>query len=123
MSVHLRGDLLRRMIVNGEAAITPPLSEEATEQLRLRYQLASYAALHYCQAGFTVVYQDIIIGPELNDVLAWLGNEYPVYLIVLCPSPEVVAAREAGRAKTGYRDGWTPAWHHPAHRATWHRVR
>ncbi|HEX6541117.1 MAG TPA: AAA family ATPase [Ktedonobacterales bacterium] len=108
-SVHLRGDIFRRMIVNGQAAIAPPLSDEAEKQLRLRYQLAAGAARRYCQAGFTVVYQDIIIGPVLEDVLAWLGSDYPVYLIVLCPSPEVVAARETGRDKTGYRDEWTPA--------------
>ena len=109
ISVHLRGDIFRRMIVNGEAAITPLLSAEATAQLRLRYQLAAQVAHSYCQAGFTVIYQDIIIGPVLEEVLSWLGNAYPVYLVVLCPSPEIVAAREAGRDKTGYRDGWTPA--------------
>src|SRR5690348_12387145 len=67
ISVHLRGDLFRRMVVNGQAAITPALYEEATAQLRLRYQLAAQAAHSYCQAGFTVVYQDIIIGPVLED--------------------------------------------------------
>ncbi|HEY1390865.1 MAG TPA: ATP-binding protein [Ktedonobacterales bacterium] len=108
-SVHLRGDIFRKMIVNGRAEMTPPLSDEATFQLRLRYRLAAQAAHSYCQAGFTVVYQDIIIGPMLDEVLSWLANVHPVYLVVLCPSPEVVAAREAGRGKTGYRDGWTPA--------------
>lgn len=107
-SVHLRGDVFRKMIVHGHAEMTPPLSDEAQAQLQLRYQLAATAAQRYCQAGFTVVYQDVIIGPVLEDVLSWLGSSYPVYLIVLCPSPEVVAAREAGRNKTGYR-GWTPA--------------
>lgn len=106
-SVHLRGDLFRRMIVNGRAGITPRLSDGATSQLHLRYQLAAQAAHSYCQAGFTVVYQDVIIGPVLEDVVSWLGSAYPVYLVVLCPSPEVVAAREAGRPKTAYR-GWTP---------------
>src|SRR5690349_1261468 len=72
ISVHLRGDVFRRMIVNGRAEMTPPLSDEATAQLRLRYQLAAQAAHSYCQAGFTVVYQDIIIGPMLEDVVSWL---------------------------------------------------
>lgn len=106
-SVHLRGDVFRRMIVNGRAEMTPPLSDGATAQLQLRYQLAAQAAQGYCQAGFTVVYQDVIIGPVLEDVLAWLGSAYPIYLVVLCPTPEVTAAREAGRNKTAYR-GWTP---------------
>ncbi|MGE5333467.1 MAG: AAA family ATPase [Nitrososphaerota archaeon] len=106
-SVHLRGDVFRKMIVHGRAEMTPPLSDAAQAQLQLRYQLAATAARRYCQAGFTVVYQDVIIGPVLEDVLAWLGRSYPVYLIVLCPSPGIVATREAGRNKTGYR-GWTP---------------
>lgn len=106
-SVHLRGDVFRKMIVHGHAKMTPPLSAEATVQLHLRYQLAAQVAHSYCQAGFTVVYQDVIIGPVLQDVLSWLGGAYPVYLVVLCPSPEIVAVREAGRPKTAYR-GWTP---------------
>lgn len=107
-SIHLRGDVFRRMIVSGRAEMTPPLSDEAIAQLRLRYHLAADAAQRYCQAGYTVVYQDIIIGPVLEEVLSWLGSGYPIYLVVLCPSAEVVAAREAGRDKTGYRGG-TPA--------------
>jgi adenylylsulfate kinase-like enzyme len=39
-SVHLRGDVFRRMIVNGQAAIESPISEAAMAQLRLRYQIA-----------------------------------------------------------------------------------
>ncbi len=29
-------------------------------------------------------------------------KQYPLYVVVLCPSAEVVATREAGRDKTGY---------------------
>ncbi|MEO8394772.1 MAG: hypothetical protein ABI700_17385 [Chloroflexota bacterium] len=48
----------------------------------------------------------MIIGAGLNDVVAML-DKWPLYVVVLCPSPEVVAQREAGRGKTGYGD-WTP---------------
>jgi chloramphenicol 3-O-phosphotransferase len=106
-SVHLRGDVFRRMIVNGRAEMTPALADEANRQLRLRYELAAAAALRYAQAGFTVVYQDVIIGPALRDVVELLKPAPRLYVVVLTPSPVVVAQREAGRDKTGY-GAWTP---------------
>ena len=102
-SVHLRGDLFRRMIVNGQVAMSFTLSAEAERQLFLRYQLAADAAKRYVEAGFTVVYQDIIIGPTLREVPVWFQG-YPLSVIVLCPRAAVVAAREAARDKTGYSD-------------------
>jgi predicted kinase len=102
-SVHLRGDAFRRMIVNGRAEMTAMLSKEAERQLWLRYRLAAAAADLYLQAGFTVIYQDIIIGPTLAEVAA-LYRHHLLSVIVLCPRPEVIAAREAARAKTGYAD-------------------
>jgi predicted kinase len=101
-SVHLRGDVFRRMIVTGRAPMTAPLSAQATEQLRLRYRLAALAAEVYLGAGFSVVYQDIVLGPALADVVAQL-RRHPLHVVVLCPTPEAVAAREAGRSKKGYR--------------------
>jgi cytidylate kinase len=43
-SVHLRGDLYRRMIVSGRADITPELTGEAAAQLQLRYRLTAETA-------------------------------------------------------------------------------
>ncbi|MFL5803283.1 MAG: AAA family ATPase [Roseiflexaceae bacterium] len=100
-SVHLRGDIFRRMIVNGQAAMDFDLSSEAERQLQLRYQIAAAAAQLYLQAGFSVVYQDIIIGPALAEVIAYYHYD-PLALVVLCPRPDVVAAREGARDKTGY---------------------
>jgi predicted kinase len=100
-SVHLRGDVFRRMIVNGRAEMRPDAGGAATEQLRLRHRLAAAAADLYCGAGFTVVYQDTILGPMLGEVVRRLGA-WPLRVVVLCPSPEVVARREAARPKTGY---------------------
>jgi predicted kinase len=110
-SVHLRGDIFRRMIVNGRVEMNPDLAEEAYAQLRLRYRLAVMAAGEYCAAGFTVVYQDVILGADLADMVQLLKTHEAIprlRVIVLCPSPEVVAQREAGRSKTGY-GAWTPA--------------
>jgi predicted kinase len=102
-SVHLRGDLFRRMIVNGQAEMGFQLSEDAAQQLQLRYDLAVTTAKLYAQAGFTVVYQDILIGPALPDVIASFSPYSPL-VVVLCPRADVVAARERARAKTGYAD-------------------
>jgi predicted kinase len=102
-SVHLRGDLFRRMIVRGQAEMDFELSPEAERQLWLRYRLAAAAAREYAQAGFTVVYQDVVVGPMLAEVAAALGPPAPD-VVVLCPRAEAVAAREAARAKTGYPD-------------------
>jgi len=106
-AVHLRGDLFRRMIVSGRVEVTPDLPAEAMRQLDLRHELAATVAGRYAEAGFTVIWQDVILGPTLARVAGLLrGRSFGI--VVLCPSPEAVAAREAGRAKTGY-GAWTPA--------------
>ena len=101
-SVHLRGDVFRKMIVNGRAEMDIELSDESRRQLWLRYELAVGAARRYVAEGFTVVYQDILVGEALDAVLALLDG-LPVRLFVLCPEPAAVEAREAGRGKTAYR--------------------
>jgi cytidylate kinase len=102
-SVHLRGDTFRRMIVNGQAEMGVHLSEGATQQLQLRYDLAVACAKQYVQAGFAVVYQDIVIGPILSQVTAAF-SPYQLLTVVLCPRAEVVAVRERTRPKSGYAD-------------------
>ncbi|MGO4123972.1 AAA family ATPase [Inquilinus sp. YAF38] len=106
-AVHLRGDLFRRMIVSGRVEVTPDLPAEAMRQLDLRHELAATVAGRYAEAGFTVIWQDVILGPTLARVAELLrGRSFGI--VVLCPSPEAVAARETGRSKTGY-GAWTPA--------------
>ncbi len=102
-SVHLRGDVFRRMIVSGQAEMTADLSAEARSQLSLRYTIAATTASLYLGAGFSVVYQDIILGDDLNKIVQLLIPQSP-YVVVLCPNIEAVAAREAGRLKSGYGD-------------------
>lgn len=101
--VHLRGDLFRRMIVTGQAEISLDLSPEARAQLQLRYDLSVMTVRRYFEAGFSVVYQDVLIGSALDAAVKAL-RPLPLSVIVLCPSPEVVAVREAGRGKRGYTD-------------------
>ncbi|WGF90064.1 AAA family ATPase [Marinivivus vitaminiproducens] len=106
-SVHLRGDLFRRMIVNGAAPMGPVLSDEAAAQLALRHRLACDAARRYHEAGFAVVYQDILIGASLADVAERLADLEPL-VVVLTAAPGVLAARDRARAKTGYGEGFPP---------------
>lgn len=107
-SVHLRGGVFRRMIVNGRVEMGPDGSEAAMAQLRLRYRLAATAAASYRQAGFPGIYQDVIIGPLLGEVVDMLRGLQPLHVVVLCPSAEAVARREAERGKVGYCS-WSPA--------------
>lgn len=108
-SVHLRGDVFRRMIVGGQAPMTPDTWDESERQLVLRYRLATQAAIGYAEAGFAVVYQDVMLGPVLSDVVDMLrrvpGRRF---LVVLAPNPSEVLNREANRPKSGY-GAWTPA--------------
>lgn len=106
-SVHLRGDLFRRMIVSGRADMTPPLSQEATAQLQLRYRLACDVAATYVMAGFTVVYQDVILGDDLAYVASALAP-HRLAVIVLTPKHSVISGRDRDRRKTAYGSGWTP---------------
>ncbi len=103
--VHLEGDVFRRSIVTGRAEMTPEPSQEAVEQLRLRYRLAAAAADTYFQAGFSVALEDVVAGPLLDDCRAMVRGQ-PCHVIVLLPSIEAVAAREAGRDAEGY-SRWT----------------
>lgn len=100
-SVHVRGDLFRRMIINGRADMTPDPASEAVRQLRLRYQLAATTSDAYFQAGFTVVVQDIILGTHLAEMTALIRSR-PLLVVVLAPHVSVIADREKNRGKTAY---------------------
>jgi len=100
-SVHLRGDLFRRMVVRGRADMTPDPSPEALRQLRLRHRLTAEVADRYFDAGFTVVAQDILLGSHLTEMVEAIRSR-PLLVVVLVPEPDAVAAREAGRAKNAY---------------------
>jgi predicted kinase len=103
--VHLEGDFFRRSIVSGRVEMAPDASPEADEQLRLRYSLAATAADVYCQAGFTVALEDIAAGRSLAEYRVLIRSR-PCYVVVLMPSLETVAAREAARQRKGYTH-WT----------------
>ncbi len=97
-SVHVRGDMFRKMIVNGKEEMTSSPSNEALSQLRLRYKLAASVTSEYFQAGFNVVWQDVILGEMLQEAVDSIRHR-PLYVFVLSPRPDVVATREAERLK------------------------
>ncbi len=100
--VHVKGDIYRRMVVAGRVTSSP--KDEAWRQLRLRYRLGASTADAYFNAGFSVVVQDIVIGPILQEYVDMIDSR-PLCVVVLAPEAEVVGVREAGRPKTAYRNG------------------
>ena len=100
-SVHVRGDLFRRMVINGWADMTPGATEEAVRQLQLRHRLTAMVSDAYFQAGFTVIAQDIILGAHLAEMTAMIRSR-PLLVVVLAPSVATIAAREEARGKTAY---------------------
>jgi GrpB-like predicted nucleotidyltransferase (UPF0157 family)/chloramphenicol 3-O-phosphotransferase len=109
--VHLEGDFFRRSVVGGREEMTPDASSEALEQLRLRYRLGAAAADAYFDAGFAVALEDVVAGPFLGEYRALIRSR-PCHVVVLLPSLETIAAREAGRDDKGYIRGWTVEAHH-----------
>src|SRR5215831_15851333 len=97
-SVHVRGDLFRRMVINGRTDMTPGATEQAVRQLRLRHQLTAMVSDAYFQAGFTVIAQDIILGAHLAEMTAMIRSR-PLLVIVLAPPVATIAARERARGK------------------------
>ena len=108
-AVHIRGAQFYRWATSGwEHPGGSELTAEARRLLDLRYRLSAQAADEYCAAGFTAVVQDNIFG---EDVTRWLElvRSRPRHLVVLRPSPRVVAERDARRrarsGKLAYRPG------------------
>ena len=105
-AAHVRGDAFRRMIVTGRAEMVPDADADALDQLRLRYRLAAYAADAYAAAGFTAVYQDIVLGADLAAAQNLIRGR-PLYIVVLAPRPAVVRQRAHTRRKVSGYGEWT----------------
>lgn len=105
-AAHVRGDHFRRMIVTGRAEMVPAAGGEALAQLRLRYRLAAQAADGYAQAGFTAVYQDIVLGDDLERATTWIRTR-PLFVVILAPRAEVALRRSEERGQPSGYGGWT----------------
>ncbi|HLT59892.1 MAG TPA: AAA family ATPase, partial [Microlunatus sp.] len=84
-SVHIRGDVFRKMVVNGRADMTPQPTKEALGQLQLRYELAAHTADRFADQGFDAIVQDVIIGPDLAGFIEQIKTPRR-YLVVLSPT-------------------------------------
>ena len=121
-SVHVKGDVFRRMVVGGQEWLGGRHhSDEAIAQLRLRYRLSAYVADRYHDAGFTTIVQDIIIGAYLSEYVD-LVHSRPRRVVVLAPNATAVARREAARPKSAYIGTVTPAALDAAFRADTPRI-
>lgn len=105
-SAHVHGDYFRTMIVHGRREMAPGADPDAALQLELRHRLTAIAADAYHDAGFTVVVQDVVIGPYLAAMAGAIRGR-PLHVVVLTPDPDVIAVRDAERDKTAYGGAWT----------------
>lgn len=106
-SVHVRGDAFRRAIVRGRVDMTPDADDEALRQLHLRYELGAMVADRYATAGFTALYQDIIVGDQLPATVERIRSR-PLYVVALTPRAEVAGRRAEDRDKVSGYGAWTP---------------
>jgi chloramphenicol 3-O-phosphotransferase len=106
--VHVRGDQFRAMVASGREEMREHPTDEAWRQLRLRYTLGALITDRYFDAGFSVVVQDVVLGPALADYVDAVASR-PLYVVALCPRAEVVEEREARRAKRAYGAGMLSA--------------
>ena len=102
--VHVKGDVFRRMVVSGREEMTVTPTPAALRQLSLRYKLGASTADAYFQHGFSVVVQDVVLGPDLENYARSIRSR-PLVVVVLAPRPDVVKQREIGREKKAYTDG------------------
>jgi chloramphenicol 3-O-phosphotransferase len=100
-SVHIHGDMFRRMVVNGRADMTPNPSPDAIAQLNLRYDLAAMTADRFAEEGYDVIVQDVILGKDLADFVKRIETPER-YLVVLSPRVSALEWREEQRSKAGY---------------------
>src|SRR5947208_17172579 len=94
------------MISSGRQDMTAAPTRDAVEQLRLRYALGASTADAYHTAGIGVVVQDVVLSAHLREYVVSIRSR-PLVVVVLAPSPRVVAEPERGRATTAYRDAFS----------------
>lgn len=106
--VHIEADVLQRMIVSGGVWASQPGEPqgEVAQQLDLRLKHLCLLGRSFCEAGFTVVLDDLIIGErwvQLQEAL----QDLPCSLVVLAPRVEVVVScRDRNRAKAPQGQAW-----------------
>ena len=74
-SVHLRGDVFRKMIKHGRVETRESPSKEASKQLNPRNKITAESAKLYHKAGFILVLQDKYYDEKLSQMLNFLTPE------------------------------------------------
>jgi chloramphenicol 3-O-phosphotransferase len=106
-SAYVEGDAFLRMMINGKADMGPVLNADAQAQLHLRQQLSTDAVRRFADSGFSVIYEDILIGSDLVSALERLADLSP-RVVVLTPSIASLEKRDRERGKTGYSEKFAP---------------
>jgi hypothetical protein len=102
-AVCVPGDSIRAMVVTGRADMAPKPTDVELRQLLLRYRGALAIASVYLDAGYDAVFEDVIIGPVLDQFLA-LVPVPEVHLIFLNPTTRALRQRDSNRDRTAYGD-------------------
>lgn len=102
----IEGDDLWRMVVAGREDMADPPTEGALAQLELRYRHGAMLSESFVAAGISAIHVHNVYGGGVEAQLDRLGCRNA--LVVLRPSPEAVAEREAARG-TGAYDAWRRA--------------
>ena len=99
----IEGDDLWRMVVSGRSDMSETPSDAALAQLQLRYRHGAMLSQSFVGEGIHAVHVDNIYGTGVTDQLDRLSCRRA--LVVLRPSVEAVAGREARRGSGAY-DAW-----------------
>ncbi len=96
-AAHVDADKLRSWIVSGAVWPDPELEGEALRQYELAIRNHCLLARSYAEAGFTPVLDNMIVtGEHLQAYLNYLAGGR-LHLVVLAPTSDVVARRDAER--------------------------
>ena len=105
--VHVEADALHRLIVTGALWPNEEPHDEALRQLALRAANAAGIAANFFDHGFTVVIDDVIVGPERLGIYERELGPRAFSLIVLAPPLDVALARDETRGDTATGGIWS----------------
>ncbi len=97
-SAHVETDLVRAMIVSGNAAPGEEPLAESNAQLELGAHNAALLADSLMSAGFTPIIDDVILPRQMARYRAVLSR-WPLRFVVLAPPVEVAVQRDSERVE------------------------
>ncbi len=97
-SAHVETDLVRAMILSGNAAPGKEPLAESDAQLGLGAHNAALLADSLMSAGFTPIVDDVILRPQMARYWEVLSR-WPLRFVVLAPPVEVAVERDSERVE------------------------